>query len=79
MSPGAFGVRLATLAVLAALAAAPAHAADPVGFDSVEGKNPGHDGTYCGTVIVTRTGDTFRVFHGTRIIGTGSATIICSQ
>ena len=72
-------MRFATFAVLAALEAAPAHAADPVGFYSVEGTNPGHDGTYRGTVIVTRTGDTFRVFDGTRIIGTGSATIICSQ
>ena len=72
-------MRFATLAVLGVLTAAPAHGADPVGSYSVEGTNPGHDGTYRGTVIVTRTGDTFRVFHGTRSIGTGSATIICSQ
>lgn len=67
-------MRYATLSVLAALAASPAYAADPVGSYQVEGVNPGSTAPYTGTATVTRTGDTFRVvwvIDGTRYVGTG--------
>lgn len=73
-------VRLIIFTILALLAAAPAYADDPVGSYNVEGANPGNEGSYRGTVTVTRTGErspelsTFRVVwvvDGTRIIGTG--------
>lgn len=66
-------MRFAALAVLAALAINPAHAADPVGTYAVEGVSPGSNATYTGTATVTRTGDTFRVvwtIDGTRYTGT---------
>jgi hypothetical protein len=55
--------------------AASAFAGDPVGSYSVEGTNPGGgSGKYHGTVMVEKTGDTYRVnwvVAGTRYIGTG--------
>jgi hypothetical protein len=48
-------------------------AADPVGHYTVEGKNPGGDGSYTGIADVTKTGDTYHVvwtIEGERYIGT---------
>lgn len=60
--------------VLACLVFAVPSRADPVGTYDVVGTNPGSDGTYRGTVTVTRTGDTYRIvwmIAGTRFDGTG--------
>jgi hypothetical protein len=49
-------------------------AADPVGRYSVEGRNPGGGSSYRGTVVVERTGETFRVtwdVGGQTFVGTG--------
>ena len=35
--------------------------ADPVGRYTISGTNPGNNSRYSGTVVVTRTGDTYRV------------------
>jgi hypothetical protein len=51
-----------------------AFAGDPVGSYSVEGTNPGNGSRYKGTVVVERTGKTYRVVWnvaGTRYVGTG--------
>lgn len=51
-----------------------AFAADPVGSYTIEGTNPGGNGTYSGTAEVTKTGETYRVVWvvgGTRYVGTG--------
>lgn len=48
--------------------------ADPVGRYSVAGSNPGNGGKYSGTVIVERTGETYRVtwsIAGQTYVGTG--------
>jgi len=66
--------RLVVATAAAVLWCATAFAADPVGNYSVEGTNPGGGGLYKGTVVVTQTGDTYRVVWnvaGTRYIGTG--------
>ncbi len=47
-------------AILCISAVAPAWA-DPTGTYSVKGTNPGNDGTYSGTVTITKTGDTFKI------------------
>lgn len=55
------------------LGASLAHA-DPVGRYSVSGTNPDSGSTYKGTVVVTRTGETYRVvwkIGGTTYYGTG--------
>jgi hypothetical protein len=54
-----------------------AFAADPIGSYTIEGTNPGGNGTYSGTVEVTKTGETYRmiwVVGGTRYVGTGIGT-----
>lgn len=63
-------------AVAAALlwSASLAFAADPTGNYTISGTNPGGNGTYSGSVTVTKTGETYRVIWvvgGTRYIGTG--------
>ena len=48
--------------------------ADPVGRFSVSGTNPGDNSRYAGSVVVTRTGDTYRVLWnigGQQYEGTG--------
>lgn len=53
---------------------AAALAADPVGTYRAEGSNPGGQGKYSGTVMVTKTGETYSVVWvvgGTRYVGTG--------
>lgn len=66
---------LATFAAAAILAiATPAFAADPGGEYTIEGTNPGGNGTYSGTVTVRKTGETYSVIWvvgGTRYVGTG--------
>lgn len=60
-------------ALLAALIAAPAWAGDPVGRYDVTGKDPGGGSEYTGTVVVEKTGDTYRVtwnIGGERYVGT---------
>jgi hypothetical protein len=64
------------LAVIAALfiSTAAAFAADPVGSYDVTGSNPNGGAKYHGTVVVTRTGQTYRVvwqIGNERYIGTG--------
>lgn len=51
-----------------------AFAADPVGKYSVEGANPGGGSKYSGSVVVEKTGETYRVIWvvgNTRYVGTG--------
>lgn len=51
-----------------------AFAADPVGTYQIEGSNPGGQGKYKGTVLVTKTGETYSVVWvvgSTRYVGTG--------
>jgi hypothetical protein len=48
--------------------------ADPVGHYDVSGQNPGGGSTYSGSVVVERTGDTYRVtwtIGRQRFVGTG--------
>jgi hypothetical protein len=52
-----FGAMIAVLVMSTTLA----WAGDPVGRYSVSGSNPGGKGQYSGTVVVERTGETFRV------------------
>lgn len=63
------------LAVIAvALSGTLAFAGDPAGRYNVVGSNPGGNGRYSGTVIVERTGDTFRVtwdIGNQTFVGTG--------
>jgi hypothetical protein len=62
----------ASIALLSTVAVA--FAADPTGSYTVQGTNPGGNGSYTGTVEVSKTGDTYKVVWvvgGTRYIGTG--------
>lgn len=77
---GQENMRIVTLAVVsamaaAAMAAAPAaQAGNPVGKYAVEGKNPDGRTTYAGTATVERTGDTYKVtwnIGGSVYVGTG--------
>jgi hypothetical protein len=64
---------LATAALLATLIAAPAFAGDPIGRYDVTGKDPGGGSEYTGTVVVEKTGDTYKVtwnIAGERFVGT---------
>ena len=67
--------RLFALSAAAVLwSAASAFAADPVGRYSVQGSNPGGGGKYAGTVMVEKTGETYRVVWvvgPTRYVSTG--------
>lgn len=70
----AFRITCLAAALLACLTFAAPSRADPVGTYDVVGTNPGSDGTYGGTVTVTRTGDTYDIvwmIAGTRFDGTG--------
>lgn len=61
-------------ALLALLFSASATLADPVGTYEMSGTNPLNGSKYAGTVVVQRTGDTFRVMVTTRsqqIVGVG--------
>ena len=63
---------LATAALLFAYTVA--HATDPVGHYKVEGTSPDDGGAYSGVVVVTKTGDTYKVvwtIDGTKYFGTG--------
>lgn len=60
--------------VLWTASAAPVKADDPVGRYTVTGTNPGNRGTYSGSVVIDKTGDTYRVvwqIGNDRYIGTG--------
>ncbi len=66
--------RLFAIALALMWSATVAFAADPVGDYTIEGTNPGGNGTYTGTVTVSRTGETYRlvwVVGSTRYVGTG--------
>jgi hypothetical protein len=66
--------RMALLGTALICAMVPAAwAADPVGHYTIQGGNMGANGTYSGTVDVSRTGDTFHVIWmigGTTYVGT---------
>lgn len=66
--------RLFAMSLVLLWSATLAFAADPIGNYSVEGTNPGGNGSYRGKVSVTKTGETYRVVWvvgNTRYIGTG--------
>jgi hypothetical protein len=65
---------LATLSTVAFLFGCGAALADPVGTYDCEGTNPGSGSGYKCSVVVERTGDTYRVtwqVGGDRYVGTG--------
>jgi hypothetical protein len=53
--------RLTLVVVAIGMSVVVACADDPVGRYTVQGTNPGNGSAYSGTVVVERTGDTFRV------------------
>jgi hypothetical protein len=66
--------RLFAIALALLWSATVAFAADPTGNYTIKGTNPGGNGTYSGSVTVSKTGETYRVVWvvgGTRYIGTG--------
>lgn len=66
--------RLVAVPFVLLFSVAAAFAADPTGNYTIQGTNPGGNGTYSGTVEVTKTGETYRVIWdvgGTRYVGTG--------
>lgn len=66
-------MRLSVAALLGVLAVGPALAADPVGRYDVTGKDPGGGAEYTGSVVVEKTGDTYKVtwtIAGERYVGT---------
>ncbi|PPD42980.1 MAG: hypothetical protein CTY15_11420 [Methylocystis sp.] len=68
-------MRILATALAAVLAfATAAHAGDPAGKYSVVGKNPGGQGSYSGTAVVEKTGETYKVtwnIGGSIYVGTG--------
>jgi len=64
---------LALTAILAICLIAPAHAADIEGTYKASGANPGGKGQYKGNVIISKSGETYKVVWsvGTAYIGTG--------
>lgn len=67
-------MRTIAFCLMAFLSLAATALADPVGRFSVSGTNPGDNSRYAGTVVVTRTGDTYRVLWtigGQQYEGTG--------
>jgi hypothetical protein len=68
------GLRSLSACFVLCVASGAALAADPVGSYAVKGDNPGHHGSYAGTVEVAKTGDTYSVLWsiaGTKYVGTG--------
>ena len=68
-------IRIALLA-LALAGPSVAIAAEPVGHYKVEGKSPDGGGSYTGTAVVTKTGDTYKVvwtIDGETYVGTAIA------
>lgn len=74
---GQGGINMRVLAITVAAAAlfsTFAFAGDPVGKYIVAGKNPGGNGSYAGTAIVEKTGETYKVtwnIDGAIYVGTG--------
>ena len=67
----------AIAAVLCVATFALARAEDPIGRYEVSGTNPGNKGTYTGTAVIEKTGDTYRVvwqIGSDRYVGTGIGT-----
>ncbi len=67
-------MRILAATCLAAVLAASAALADPVGKYEVAGTNPGGGSSYSGTVTVQKTGDTYKVtweIAGKKYDGTG--------
>jgi hypothetical protein len=64
---------LALTAILAVCLIAPAYAADIEGTYKAAGSNPGGKGQYKGNVIISKSGETYKVVWsvGTAYIGTG--------
>jgi len=64
----------AVAAVLCAVTFSMARGEDPIGRYEVSGTNPGNKGTYAGTAVIEKTGDTYRVvwqIGSERYVGTG--------